>query len=155
MIVFTQDEILISVVGAICFGGVFAIISSLILIIRSLLISFPKVIKEIFLFDKVFPLPRMYSAFLPCEGGGIFAFFSVFVFAVGYILISYLFLDGVIRLYMLLFAFAAFYLSKITFCDVLKRFFIFIFRMIFMLVSLVLRPIAHLIYRIKARCFVK
>ena len=155
MISFSINEILVSIGYAAGYGVAYSAIFSLCLLIRALIFSLSNILSDIFRFEKIFPLPSFKKHIKLSERGAIFSFLSVIIFALGFILISYFALDGVVRVYMLFFAFAAFYLSKFVLFDFLNKIFVWFFDKLLMLLCLFLRisfaPIRSLFKFVKSR----
>ena len=124
MMGFSASEILNSILYAIGFGLIFSAVYTVLILLSGVVGSIPKVGKEIIIFKKVFPLPDFKSCINFKKVSLPLRLLSVFLFTVGFILISYLSLDGVIRIYMLFFAFATFYLLNFAFFDFLSSIFL-------------------------------
>ncbi len=139
MISFSIHEILLSLGYAAGYGVAYSAIFSLCLLLRAIIFSSAEIVAEIFKFEKLFPLPSFKKHIKLSDRGAVFSFFSVIIFALGYVLISYFALDGVVRIYMLVLAFASFYLSKFALFDFLSRIFVWIFDKLLMLLCLCLR----------------
>lgn len=139
MISFNIYEILLSIGYAAGYGVAYSAIFSLFLLLRAMIISLAEIMVTIFKFEKIFPLPCFKNLIKPCNRGAVFTFLSVVIFTLGFITISYFALDGVIRIYMLIFAFASFYLSKFALFDFLNKLFVWIFDKILVLLCLALR----------------
>ena len=155
MISFSINEIHLSIGYAAGYGVAYSAIFSLCLLLRAVIFSLSKILSDIFKFEKIFPLPSFKKHIKLSERGAVFSFLSVIIFTLGFVLISYFALDGVLRVYMLVFAFASFYLSKFALFDFLNRLFVWIFDKLLMLLCLFLRisfaPIRFLFKFIKSR----
>lgn len=140
MIGYSFKEIVFSVICALAYGALFAMLSSFLSAMIQLARGIPKCIKTTV---TMVERPR----FRDLKGGipkGSAPYFLtpllMFIFALGFLLLSYFALDGSLRLYMLFLSFASLYLSKFAFSDFLSRgsgliilFFVYAF-------SLALRP---------------
>lgn len=109
MIPFTTLEILLSVVSASVFGAIFAFLD-IILEILSLEGEHIKRIREhIFGPQKIISIPKRVGTENEKTKekykyiGELITFFKVIIFTVGFILLSYYALDGVVRVYLLVF----------------------------------------------------
>ena len=143
MINFTREEILFSMLYAAVFGGGFAAFISCFNVISSAMATLPLIIKEIFVFEKIFSPPRFSEVDVKTKKGVIFTIFSILLFALGFSVLSYISLDGQIRIYMLILSSAVFYLSKITFLDIFARLILAVFKWILSLLSIVLRVLVY------------
>ena len=139
MIGFSFDETVFSVLCAVIFGIGFCFFYTVNSIIFLSLKNMPKIFLEIIVFDKVFPSPSIKIGIKEGKTGGIYAFFSVVAFFIGYMLLCYFTLDGEIRLYMLVISSASFFLFYSAFCDISKTIFIFVFDLALCLISTVVR----------------
>ena len=150
MIAFTYGEIVSSILLAILYGCLYAVLFSLVCLIVNMVLSLPKIIRDTLSFDKILPPPSFKNLKTDNSCGGFLSFICVILFTIGFLLLSYLALDGVIRIYMLILSFASFYLSKITFTEFLSRLFMAAFRRILSLLSIVVRvviwPLKRLFY---------
>ena len=153
MIAFTYQEIADSILFAIGFGVGFSVLYSAVLLLRSIIFSLPDIFCSIFVFDKILPLPSFSEIGKGQKVGKILCFFSVVLFFVGFCLLSYIALDGIIRIYMLVLCSAAFYLSKITIFEFFIKVFLFIFRFVLRLFTLVIRIIVSPVKRLKSLIF--
>ena len=141
MLSFTSEEIFASITHALLFGFIFAIIVSLLLMIKGVTEGLGQGIKEVIYFDRILPLPSFKYLKNQSKPGGVLSVFLIFTFAIGFSILSYVSLDGELRLYMLIVAFASFYLSKFAFFGFSSTIFVALFRLLFKLFSLVLRVI--------------
>lgn len=151
MISFTNPEIFLSIIYAVLYGGFFAFGYSVLLTVNSLIKSSSDIMLGILRFDKIFPLPRYKSLLNSQKHGPIIAFLSIVFFSVGFVLLSYLSLDGIIRLYMLVLSFASFYLLKITIFDFLRRLTTFIFDYMIMVCALPVRFVVLLLKKLQIK----
>lgn len=121
MIGFSFLEIINSLLYSFIYGlgasALYVVVSNIYLILKSL----PDLFYEIIIFDKILPSPNFKKCLKVGKKGPIFAFVSVFLFFIGFMLVSYFALDGEIRLYMLILSSAAFYVFYSTFYDILKN----------------------------------
>ena len=99
MMGFSGREILLSVLYAFLFGLGYSLLYQLILISLEAVKSLPRLAREILGSEKIFPSPSIKKELKDRKFGAVFAFFSVFLFFVGFLLLSYLALDGQLRLY--------------------------------------------------------
>ena len=139
MITFGLVEILRSVLMALCFGIGYAIVISF----SSCILGAGKMIKSGFCrivrFNEKFSLSEFADLKILRNNGAAFTFLSVLTFAVLFVLLSYISLDGEIRIYMLTLFFASFYLSNFVFWKISKTFFELILRGLFVLFSILVR----------------
>lgn len=139
MMSFSTGEILASVIYAIAYGTLFAIAFTLIVTIKEFAVLFYDMLKSCINYEKIFPLPKFTIKKITPKISGVTSVLSIFFFAIGFSLLSYLSLDGEIRLYMLIFAFASLYLSKIAFLNFFINAFLLIFGLFNAAFSLFLR----------------
>ena len=145
---FSAEEIFSSVIFALAYGTIFAVILSLTVVLKeSLAVSFA-MLKSSLRFYKIFPLPSLKNLKISNKSGALISVVSIFLFAIGFCLLSYLTLDGQLRLYMLTLSFASFYLSKIAFFDIFSGVIFFGFRISFILIIFVIRLVLWLPKRI-------
>ena len=118
MISFTTEEVLFSLLCGVLYGFVFSLFNELIGIFVTFIFANAKLFRSILKYENIFEKneflirkKREYSSFLTAT--------IIVLFFFGFILLSYITLDGVIRLYLLFVSFAAFYLSKITVCKMI------------------------------------
>lgn len=123
MISFSTQEIIISVVYALIWGTVFCAGYSAALLVVNILKSLQSIIKDIFVFDRIFALPDFEKYITHRSAGPVNLFLSIILYTVGFNLISYFSLDGIIRAYMLFISSASFFISKIAFFDFLSKLF--------------------------------
>ncbi len=142
MMTFSGQEILLSIVFSLAFGGLFAILFSLILILKEMCLLSLDTLKRTVIFDKIFPLPRLRKIKKSPKCGVILTVFFIFIFMLGFSLLSYFSLDGELRLYMLVLAFASFYLSKFAFFEILGTIFVLLLNAFFAVFSFALRLLA-------------
>ena len=142
MITFGVSEIFASMLYACIYGFLFSSIYSF---ITALFSSFKFLPKKI---SNIFHKPRLFSSLKtdrtiiennPC-GTSIACF--VIIFALGYVFLSYFALDGLIRLYMLVIAFASFYLSKFVFFGIFTFVFFAVSDILVLITAYVLRIIS-------------
>lgn len=141
MIAFTTGEILLSVIYALIFGAGFAVLTSAVDMLLGVALTLPTFAREVFCFDRILPPPKLSQAGTGRKKGALYIFLCVILFAIGFSLLSYVSLDGQIRIYMLALAFASFYLSKSVFCDFLTKLFLSLFKLILSGLTVVLRLI--------------
>lgn len=153
MITFSIREIIFSALSAVIFGVVFSAFVCTLDMLIGVASSLPEFLIASVRFDKVFPPARLSVSARKRSVGPIYLFFCILIFALGFSLLSYISLDGEIRIYMLILSFASFYLSKISFCNFLTRAILWLFDGAISLVTLALRclvlPIKLLIRFVK------
>ena len=106
MMGYTAAEIGIACLGALCYGIAFALGSIAVLIVARELPFILRLPYHVLVYERLASLPS------PCDGSHRFGnrlcqiavAIRCVIFSVGYILVSYIFLDGALRLYMLLLA---------------------------------------------------
>ena len=113
MIYFSFFEIINSVIMAVAYGLFFPFIPSLLLLVEAFTSSCFDILRSIGQGKK-----NRYKFKLKKEHPKkTFVVLNIVLFFLGFILLSYIALDGVIRIYLLIIVFASFYLSKIhIFC---------------------------------------
>ena len=121
MMTFSAGEIFSSVVYALIYGIAFAMMLSAIKAIKEGVSSSFEYLKKVSSNDNIFSLPRLKRVDFIHRTSAVAHALSILLFAVGFSLLSYLSLDGQIRLYMLILSFASFYMSKNAFSGFLKR----------------------------------
>ena len=132
---FTREEIIFSVISSLAYGVLFSVLFCIVKISREIgLVFLRQFTAALNLNGKSDNTEQKPSN----SGGDIGAFTIVFLsiaFTVGFCLLSYLSLDGEIRLYMLVLSFASFYLSKFAFFDFCERTILFAIDKAFWLIS--------------------
>ena len=155
---FSLREILYSLLYAIIYGAVSALIFCVFRSARIILYDIRKSVGLLIKYDKIYQVrftedPGKSREMHPTE-----LFLSIVFLFVVYILLSYHALDGVIRLYMLITFFASFYLSKIVISAFLDKIVGRIVRLIFSLFIVAFRfatfPACRLLLKLKGK-FVK
>ena len=136
MIGYTSSELLLSVLHAMIYGAIFSVIYQLALLIYGLSLRGALVV-----YDKFFSLPRLRGKLSLTDFGGIFAFFSLLGYFIGFLLLSYYSLDGQLRLYMLAVSSATFYCFNLSFCVILRNIIIFLLDLILAFLTLGVRII--------------
>lgn len=154
MMSFTMAEILLSILYALIFGVGFSLFAVLMLIVREIVLVFGRMMEMAVDFEKLLPLPTVKNMKINQAPGRLITVLWVIFFSLGFCLLSYLSLDGEIRLYMLILAFASFYLSKFVFFNIFSRLFVFLFGLLFSFLSIILRVIILLLRKTK-RSFIK
>ena len=139
MMGFSSIEILNSVLFAVIYGAFFAFIYESVRLALLVFKSLPKVCSEILVFEKIFPTPPITKAVKSAKTGRPFSFFSVLAFFFGFSVISYISLDGDIRLYMLILSSASFFLFYSTFWDFYRWLILSILDLIFIPLSVFFR----------------
>ena len=142
MITFTQREILFSVICAFFYGSIFASIKAV--IDSSILYSkkFFDSLKRTFEYDKTFHSFKILRSTDNRSSGPILTFAYILIFFMGYLLLSYLVCDGIIRIYVLLICFASFYLLKNALFRVFEVLFLFVFNFLLGILCVFLRLVA-------------
>ena len=121
MMTFSAGEIFSSVVYALIYGIAFAMMLSAIKAIKEGIYASLEYLKNLSWNDRIFSLPSLKRVNFIHRTSAVAHALSILLFAVGFSLLSYLSLDGQIRLYMLILSFASFYMSKNAFFGFLKR----------------------------------
>lgn len=121
MMTFSAGEIFSSVVYALIYGIAFAMMLSAIKAIKEGIYASLEYLKNISKNDRIFSLPSLKRVNFIHRTDAVAHALSILLFAVGFSLLSYLSLDGQIRLYMLIFSFASFYMSKNAFFGFSKK----------------------------------
>lgn len=141
MITSDIKEILFSVLYALIFGSGFAVFYSFIILLKTVVVSLPKAVVDCIKFEKITPLPSFDYIFYRQSGGAFIIVCSVLIYGLGFSLLSYITLDGQIRIYMLILSFASFYLSKFAFYEICIKLLLHLYRLILILVSFFFRLI--------------
>lgn len=139
MIAFEKSELLLSVLMAVAYGAGFSVLLCAVDIILGSISAIPRLFREVIVFDSIMPPPRFKKDCFELRRGPIYIFLAFMLFAVGFCLLSYVSLDGEIRLYMLILSFASFYLSKIAFFDFLRRAFLRLYSLLLTVFAVVFR----------------
>lgn len=162
MIAFTVSEIILSLISATIYGISFAIL-------LRLLAEIVPFVRCVLLFPKeVFFYKGSIREIKRCEGrtgtpkgrfdvskifDGIYVTAAVFLFFFGFILISYAFLDGEIRLYMLIASLSCTFLAKKTVVDyfftALGRCLFFVYSLLLMVCRIAVFPLRRLALLLK------
>ena len=145
---FTTEEIFSSVIFALAYGVIFAIFRSVVVALKQSVSLMLDMLKTTLDFEKIFPLPSFGKMKINHKSNTFISVVSIFLFAVGFSLVSYLSLDGQIRLYMLVLSFASFYLSKTTFLVIFSRVILSVVKALFILLAPVLRIVVWLPKRV-------
>lgn len=139
MISFTIEEINASVVSAFIYGILFAAFTCAILEILNLIQSLPRIIGRILKFNRLFEYISLSGISVYTPGGlAIFLFF--FSFTLGFILMSYVMLDGLIRLYMIIFSIFGLLIGLKIFKTIFCRVFNVVLSLFTTLSAFILRP---------------
>ena len=155
MIIFSSREIAFSVLCALVYGCCFSVFSSLISVILGLFERIKKMPLDLIKYEKItsFDTPIRGNDSRKAKLGE--KIFNLFLFTVGFILLSYLCLDGILRVYMLFICSASFYLSKIAFSDFLSRALILLFDVLYRAFTIIFRvffyPIFFIARKIRTR----
>lgn len=145
MMTFSEAELISSVVYALIYGILFACLLSATQLVKEILLNIKTIGREMLMVEKIFPLPRFRNMKIQRDLGAGLSVLSIFIYAIGFSLLSYLALDGEIRLYMFLLSFASFYLSKFVFFEFLTNVFLKFFRLLLILLSFAVRPVFFII----------
>lgn len=121
MIVFTSQEIAFSLLCAVIFGVLFSVICSLMTVLFSLLKKIRTFPHDIIKYDKISSVTVSKTPSSAKKTSLAGKIFGIILFTVGFVLLSYLCLDGTIRVYMIFLSIASFYLSKVAFFDFLQK----------------------------------
>ena len=121
MMTFSAGEIFSSVVNALIYGIAFAMMLSAIKAIKEGIYASLEYLKNLSKNDRIFSLPSLKRVNFIHRTSAVAHALSILLFAIGFSLLSYLSLDGQIRLYMLILSFASFYMSKNAFFGFSKR----------------------------------
>ena len=149
MMSFTAGEIFFSILCAIIFGFGFSFLTSMLLIIREIAHAFGSIMKKSLTYEKILPPPSIKSIKINQAAWSVVTVLWVVLFMLGFSILSYVALDGEIRLYMLVLSFASFYLSKSIFFVYFGKLLIYLFGIIFSLISIMTRIIITLVRKIK------
>jgi len=141
MMVFSGKEIMLSVIYAIIYGFGFSLFYQALLVLSVSIKLLPNLFVEILRFERIMPPPSAKKNIKNGKSGPILAFFSVLLFFIGFIIISYIFLDGEIRVYMLFLSSASLFVLYSAFCDFFKNIFSFFFDLILLVVSTLIRSL--------------
>ena len=115
MIAFSTDEIVRSVYYSILYGMLYCGFISIFQVASGLLLSLKELLNHVLNYEKIFILPKR---ILSTKFGkiGPFTVFLYFIFySIGFVLLSYLTLDGIVRIYMIIISSATIFLLKPTF----------------------------------------
>ena len=123
MISFSTAEILLSVLYAIGYGILFSTLNSLALTLKGLSSTIPGLVCATVRYDRILSSVGARDTMTSKETGPVHKFLSITLFTLGLVIVSFLSLDGLVRGYMLIISFAAFYLSNITICAFLRGLF--------------------------------
>lgn len=139
MINFSLEEITRSILYASSFGILFSFIYTGVRLFKSILLTIPEFIRELFVFDRLFYTPDFKKSMILMKNGRLMTFISILLFSLGLVTVSYLSLDGEIRIYMIVFSFASFYLANIVFFRILLKAIIFILDLFLRVICIALR----------------
>lgn len=131
MMHFTSSEILISLLYAVVFGALFFILYSAVSILKYELGRLIDILPTVFQYDKILEKPTKKQGRNENQEGGAFAFMSVIIFALGFVLLSYYALDGCVRIYLLLFALSSFFIPKALLYEKIALIFEWVFEVLF------------------------
>ena len=139
MMTFSTEEIFSSVIFALAYGAIFAIILSFVVVLKESLVAILDMLKTTLSYEKIFPLPSFSGVKISYKSSAFISVIAVFLFAVGFSLLSYMSLDGQLRLYMLILSFASLYLSKIAIFDIFSRVILLALKAFFIIIALIVR----------------
>ena len=139
MMTFSTEEVFSSVIFALAYGAIFAIILSFIVVVKESLTVMLDMLKTTCGYEKIFPLPRFKGVKISYKSSAFISVIAVFLFAIGFSLLSYMSLDGQLRLYVLILSFASFYVSKIAFFDIFSRVILLALKAFFIIIALIVR----------------
>ena len=138
---FTREEIIFSVICSLAYGVLFSVLFCIVKISREIglvfLHQFATAPDSNSKSDNTEQKPSKFRG----EIGAFTILFLSIAFTVGFCLMSYLSLDGEIRLYMLVLSFASFYLSKFAFFDFCERLILLFLDKIFWIISRLIRVV--------------
>lgn len=157
MIAFSGREIAYSVISALIFGAGLSVLASLMEVLGIVFQNMRNFTRDIFKFEKLTELSSVKFNKENQKKAIILRNIGIVAFTVGFILLSYFCLDGIIRIYMVILCFASFYLSKFTFSDFLRRvliaFISLLYRCLVITLRLLLYPIILLFRRLLPRFY--
>ncbi len=139
MIYFTAGEIFRSLIYGAIYGVLCALLCFFIRAFRLILKDVVACVRQIFFWKKISDkiiLDGSFDNISPSSAGVIVEIVS---FTLGFILLSYIALDGLIRVYLLITVSASFYLSKMAIFGVFKRFFVRAFRLLLIFLTMIVR----------------
>ena len=154
MIAFDLREVAFSILYALIYGVGFALFYSFMILLKTVWKHLSRVTCDLVKFYKITPLPT-FDYILKRQSGGVFLIaLSVLFFGLGFSLLSYVALDGQIRIYMLILCFASFYLSKLAFYEIFVKLLLHLLRVILRAFSMPMRIILFPINRLVKRIFI-
>lgn len=112
MIGFDSREIILSVIYATAGGVIFSILYSALHVLRCVLINLKADLKRPLMSERLLSRFSFKNIKIEEINTPLTLIFSILLFAILFMIISYITLDGEIRLYMLVLLFASFYMSK-------------------------------------------
>ena len=153
MMSFSAEEIFLSVILFLAYGAAFAVLFCLMILAKGLVSLIIERAREILGSERLFSLPKYKYIRIQHNMGVTLTVMCVFLFTVGFCLASYLALDGELRLYGFILAFAAFYLSKFAFYGIFEKAFTIAFDFMFigllLFLQIIITPFKLLVSRIK------
>lgn len=158
MIYFTPSEIFASLLYGAIYGVICAFLFAFMRILRRLIVDLGLCVKQIFVYGKVRDMVVLSDENTWGKASGALTFFGIIAFTLGFIILSYIALDGMIRVYLLTMVFASFYLSKIAFSSFFERILLGFLRLVLTYETLILRFLFYpfcSIYRKMLTKFVK
>lgn len=138
MIAYTRYEIIKSMLDASILGICMCIFSTIIELFEELVPIIKSVAIGLVKYDKLISTIKIEHR-MQRSKSSIRHFFSIIVFSIIFMLLSYYSLDGQIRLYMMIILFASFYVSKITFLSFFKKILVNFLDMFFSITCIFLR----------------
>jgi hypothetical protein len=139
MMGFTGEELLLSVLHAVIYGGACSVIYCILKLLCDLPSSLGRVCKDIAVYENILSVKEPQRYVILGKRGWLFSFLGLIAYFVGFLLLSYYSLDGQVRIYMLLISSASFYVFDLSFCVVLRRIILFLFYQILAIVTVALR----------------
>ena len=153
---FSFSEILCSVFCAILYGAIFSILYCTIECLIYFLNLCKYIPKHGIFYSKILSLSIDTDVKETNKKNTFFIFLRIIMFAIGFMLLSYITLDGKIRLYMLILSSASYLISNFVFFTFFKRIVTWIFEKIFMFLVVIFRlfafPIKIFVQFITKKC---
>ncbi len=139
MIYFTAGEIFRSMLYGAIYGALCAFLFVLLTVSRLVIRDVALCFRQIFVYKNIRDKIRLEASCDNVCQSSAGVIFEIILFTLGFILLSYLALDGLIRGYMLAIVFASFYLSKMAFFDYFKMIILKVLRFLLVFFTSVLR----------------
>ena len=141
MMHFTFSEILQSLFHSLIYGVIFYLIYKLISTVLTFFRTLPNIIYRILHFSKSQKVTSLINCSEKQKCCGTLVSVYFIIFTIGFLLLSYYSLDGIMRAYTLLISLSSFFLCKRLFDKIFDSVFGFIFGAIFYCLGLILCPI--------------